>query len=107
MPEVFILDVTDEFSYELTPTHVPATRQALARVTELALVQDASCEYVVTLSGDRLTLWNPEVHMADQATRRFNGGLEQALERAKAWLARYLEVDAEEIEALIDPGAFQ
>jgi hypothetical protein len=107
MPEVFTLEVTDEFSYELTPMNVPPTRQALARVADLALVQDASCEYVVTLSGDRLTLWNPEVHMADQATRRFNGPLEQAVERAKAWLAGYLEVDTEEIEALIDPGAFQ
>lgn len=107
MPEVFILEVTDEFSYELTPTNVQATRQALARVAELALVQDASCEYVVTLSGDRLTLWNPEVHMADQATRRFNGSLEQAVERAKAWLAGYMEVDAEDIEALIAPEAFQ
>jgi hypothetical protein len=106
MPEVFTLDVIDEFAYELTPLTIPATRRALAGVADLALVQDASCEYVVTLSGDRLTLWNPEVHMADQATRRVGGNLEDALAAAVAWLAACLEVEADTLEVLLAPVAF-
>lgn len=106
MPEVLTLDVTDEFAYELSPLIVPATRVALSRVADLALVQDASCEYVVTLSGDRLTLWNPEVHMADQATRRVRGDLEGAVAAAVAWLTAYLEAEADTLEVLLAPAAF-
>jgi hypothetical protein len=106
MPEVFTLDLIDEFAYELTPLIVPATRGALARIVDLALVQDASCEYVVTLSGDRLILWNPQVHMADQATRRVRGELEDALAAAVAWLATYMDVDADTLEVLLEPTAF-
>lgn len=107
MPEVFTLEVTDEFSYELAPANVPPTRRALAKVADLAIAQDASCEYVVTLSGDRLTLWNPEVHMADQATRRFQGSLEDAVGKAAAWLAAYLALEPDEITPLLDPAAFR
>jgi hypothetical protein len=69
-------------------------------------VQDASCEYVVTLRGDRLTLWNPEVHMADQATRRVSGDLEDALAMAVAWLASYMDADADTLTVLLEPTAF-
>jgi hypothetical protein len=106
MPEVFTLEITDEFFYELTPMTIPASRQALAPIEDLVLVQDASCEYVVTLSGDRLTLWNPEVHMADQATRRVHGSLEDAVASAVAWLAANLDADDDALEVLLDPAAF-
>lgn len=106
MPEIFTLDVLDEFSYEMASQIVPATREALSGVEDLILVQDGSCEYCVTLTGDQLTLWNPEHAWADQAKRRFGGSLEDAVKRAAMWLAAYLEVEVDAIEILLDAAEF-
>ena len=107
MPEVYKLVCLDEDAYELESAIVPATREALRAIENLALVQDASCEYVVTWSGDRLTLWNPELVFGDQAHRRFQGSLEEALAKAKTWLAGYVEADEDDLEVLVWPEEFR
>lgn len=107
MPTVYKIVSLDEDVFELESVIAPATREALRDIENLALVQDASCEYVVTWSGDRLTLWNPELVFGDQARRRFQGSLEEALAKAKAWLAGYVEVDEDDLEVLVWPEEFR
>ena len=106
--EIAILDQLDEFDFEQAYLQVPRTLATLRRRERVILVQDASCALVVTLDrGRTLTLWNPEVHWADQARRPFQGTLAEAVAQATAWLARYLRVDpGEAIAPVIDVGAF-
>ena len=107
MPEVYTLQVDDEFSFEVEPVAVPPTMTAILEVEDLVLVQDSLAEFFVTRAGDRLTLWDPEVHWADHMRRRFQGGLAEAIAQARQWLASYLDIDPTEIDTMVEPDVFQ
>lgn len=106
MPEVYTLTLNDEFSYELDARTVLPTRQALRALDDLILVQDDSCEYFVTLSRDHLTLWNPEVHWADQPRRKAQGSLEEVVREAARWLSDYLEVEDGRVDVMLEPSDY-
>lgn len=83
--EIAVAELLDEFSFEQTYHAVPASLAALRARDAVMLVQDDSCEDVVTLErGRALKLWNPEVHGADHPTVAFQGTLAEAVARAGA-----------------------
>ena len=106
MPIVYTLQVDDEFYFEVEPVTVPPTLTAILEVDELVLVQDSQIEFFVTRTGDQLTLWDPEVHWGDQMRRRYQGGLAEAIARARQWLAGYLDVSLDEIDVMVEPDDF-
>lgn len=106
MPTAQVLILVDEFQFELDAVDLPDEDADWRAVEHLVLVQDESCEYIVTANDGNLVLWNPEIHWDDQQSQAAPTSLKEAVEAAAAWLADYLDQDVETIEVIADPADF-
>lgn len=106
MPCIQVVSVIDEFSFEQDDIEVAKDLEELREIEDVILVQDESCEFVVTLTGDVLTLWDPGLCLGDHPQCVVSGTLAHAVEAASAWLSEYLEVDVSTIVCVLDPDDF-
>lgn len=105
--EIAVVELLDEFDFEQDYVRIPATFEALCARERVVLVQDDSCEYVVTLEkGRALKLWAIGDHFLDHDPRPFKGTMAEAVTQATAWLAAYLEKPETAIDAILDVDDF-
>jgi hypothetical protein len=106
MPEVYTVELIDELAFEQASHTVPPYEAVLRQMEEVILAQDDSCEYLVSLTGNCLKLWDPGLCPDEQETQTVSGTLEDAVQEAERWLIEYLEIDEEQVTRLIDPEEF-
>lgn len=96
----------DEFMFEHEEVDVGSTPESLQALENVVLVQDNACELYVTLTGNTLTLWSPQVHWADQERRNIERQLPDLLGHAGAWLAAHTGQGIDEIMVVLDVEKF-
>jgi hypothetical protein len=107
MPTIQVLVVMDEFEFEFEDRDVEGRWDALPDQEDVVLVSHETTGCCVTLTGRKLTLWNPEIHWADQFSRSAGNTLVDSVALAATWLSDYLKVPHEHIEQTLDVHLFR